>query len=570
LADQTDKLSGFKSELDRIKTQLKRGNLRTGEAQALLRRGRELERIVDDASLVRGVKAATQKPLNPFNTDTSPEDIEAEQEEIDEEASDELDTEEEINNADDQQSAVANEAKKEELAENIESGIEKNEGFAANTAAGQKAAAETEKAKAAGGPIDPTKAQSGTPAAPPTPSSTEPALPGGAAISAGTTLPAEGGAANGTKTATPKPAEENAQGTSGTGSLSDRARQLGAQIQTGIKDGAKNVREQINKRFSKEAMKLLLKSPLFWWIVGGIIALALIAGVAFAIFGSLWSTGNSGTNGNTYTQALDPIKDKDWLSKLLEYSGDTEIKDEKSKEEIAIVKKALTDIQADMTVSEKVRGQATTALNDLAQYENSPGLAKAGKAAIVLADIKGITDIYFACKSLYTNTYFSIGPAGELQSLKDKGVLPATLVIGGKTYANPEFPLDPRLCGLLTAMSDSTSGIDHTKIPLLRLTFRGNHSSPGKPGDHTTSHYCGQGVDINDPTVQGDEVVLSAEIKRWMWLNKDTLQKNNFWPEEMFGGPPYTQQINDHVEAPTKQFDDPNHVHIGFGYCIKK
>lgn len=578
MADQTNKISAFKGELDRIKALLKRGNLRTGEAQQLLRRGRELENAIQDLNLniVPPSQTASGEAPNSWGTDQPEEPVEVEDDDEIEEA------EGEVNDAATEEVAAATgEANKEEVAKEIESGIEKNEaekGFDANTAAGQKAAAEAEKAKAAGGPVDPTKAQSGTPVPPPTPGPTESALPGGAAISAGTTPPAEGGAATGTKAATPKPAEENAQGTSGTGSLSDRAKQLGAQIQTGIKDGVNNAKEKLKKQLSKEAMKALLKSPVFWWVVGGIVGLALIAGIAFAIFGSLWGTGNSGSNGATYTQAVDPIKDKDWLSKLLEYSGDKEIKDEKSKEEIAIVRKALTDIQADMTVSEKVRGQATTALADLALYENSPGLAKAGLATKVLADIKAITDQYYACDQLFTktttNSFFYINSV-DLNPLQKTGRLGAGM---------PPAALSPRLCGLLASIADpKTLGIDTSKYPVIKMTFRGSHNEfvkvNGKVTTGTSSHYCGNGVDITPGPSSGLTVKqLSDLIEKWLWTNEATLKQNNLFPEEVFGpGPDYTSNINNFARytKPNKDFGPgyiaghETHVHIGFGGCKK-
>lgn len=566
MADQTNKISAYKSELDRIKGLLRSGGLPGSEAQQLLKRGRELERIIDDASLIRGVQAAKQKPVNPFGADTSEAEIEAEEAEIDEETGEKIDSEGNLIQAEQDATQAETEVAKSDLAKEEVAQLKDEGGFEKNTKQGQegKGLSAPAGANAAG--------QSAAPAAAPTanPEDADNNLAGGKALGAKKPVSAQGSPSNGMQAATPKPAEEKAEGASGGGGFSGWAKQIGARAQAGIKDGIKNVKEKANKALTKAGMKL------FWKWAGpyiiGIVVLALLVLVAFAIFGSLWSTGNSGTNGSTYVQAVDPIKDKDWLGRLLQYSGDKEISDAKSIETIGVVRKALTDIQADTTLSAETRGKATVALADLSSYENTKdATSKKAAAAKILADIKSITDIYFACKSLYTNTYYSIGPEGELDSLKKDGVLPAVLKIKDRTYTNPEYPVDPRLCGLLTAMADSNTGIDHTKIPLLRLSFRGNHSASGSSGSHTTSHYCGQGVDINDPRVSGDEVVLSAEIKRWMWLNEATLKKNKFWPEEMFGGPPHTDQINDSVKLlADKKIDSDDHVHIGFGFCIKK
>lgn len=568
MADQTDKIGAYKGELDRIKGLLRGGGMPASEAQQLLRRGRELERIIDDASLIRGVKTATQKPVNPFGADTSEAAIEAEEEaELDEETGEELDSEGNVIQAEEDENQAETETAKNELAKEEVAQIQDDGGFEKNTQKGQegKGLAAPANANAEG--------QSAAPAAAPSakPEGSDANIAGGKALVAKKPSDAQGISSSGIKAAAAKTDEGANKESSDKSSASTQAKQLGARIQAGVKESIKNAKEKIKKQLSKEAMKALMKSPLFWWIVGGILALALIAAVAFAIFGSLWGTGNSGTTGSTYVQAADPIKDKNWLARLLQYSGDKEISDAKSAETIAVVRKALTDIQGDTTLSSETRGKATVALSDLSTYENAQGsAAKKAAATKLLADIKNITDIYFACSSLYTNTYYSIGPSAELDSLKKDGVLPATLKIKDTTYTNPEYPVDPRLCGLLTAMADPNTGIDHAKIPLLAISFRGSHSSKANERGYTSSHYCGRGVDINDPRVRGDEVALAAEIKRWIWLNKDLLQKNKLWPEEMFGGPPYTQQINDKVEGKNKQYDNPNHIHIGFGGCKKQ
>lgn len=564
MANQTNKIGAFRSELERIKSQLKRGNLKTGEAQALLRRGRELENAIQDLSITQPSQTPSgELPTSPWGVNTE----EDEEEEFIEEEGEELEPEE---GSTDQ----TTDESKTDIAGKIEKNIEENEpGFEQNTESGQK--------KPSGEPADPNKTESKTPGAAPKPGADETPLPGGAAIdsakkpAAGTSAEnAEGSVENGTK-ATKKPAAEASEneenGAASGGSFVDRLKQFGARTQTGIKDGINNAKEQAKKLFSREKLKLLWAIPAVRWTIIGIVALALVAGIAFAIFGSLWSTGNSGATGSTYVQAVDPIKDKDWLTKLLQYSGDKEISDAKSSETISVVSKALTDIQADTTLSDASRGKATTALTDLSKYQNSTNAAlKSAAATALLADIKSITDEYYACKALYTNTFYHIGPKEELDSLIKKNVLAASVTINKHTYTNPEFPLNVGLCGLLIAMADPNTGItiDRTRTPVMLITFRGGHSENAVNGN-SSSHYCGNGVDINGATTPkgAPETVLSAAVKTWLWQNEATLKANKMWPEEMFGGPPYTQQINNHAEAANKQYDKDDHVHIGFGGC---
>ena len=580
LADQTNKIGAFKDELGRIKAQLKRTNLKPGEAQALLSRGHQLENMINDLSIPNSQTIPGQAQST-WGTNQP----EGENETEFDENGDPVDTEEEEETDEpggNESTESQNVKSKEDIAKDIEANIENENknGFDENTKEGQDAKAKAEAAKVAGGPAvqsaAPKEAPTANPENPDAKIAGGPALdakkPTGAGAGAGAGASAAAGAANA--------AGNEGKGATSGGSLIDKIKQFGARTQTGIKDGAKKFGEKTKKTFSKEGMKLLLKIPAVRWAIIGIVAVGLVALIAFAIFGSLLGNGNTGATGATYPQPVDPIKDKDWLGRLLMYSGDSEINTKTSADTIELVRKALKDVQTDATLADSTRGMATTALTDLSTFENAATDAiKKAAATKLIADITALKNIYYACSGLFwkdadgktkVNSYYTFDNKKDLDSLISTGKLPTPLIDkDGKREDNADFPINPKLCGVLVAMADSATGLDHTKLPGIHLSFRGQHTRMTKSKNpKPSSHFCGNGVDINFVHGSTEDVVLAAEMKRWFWANEETLKKAKLWPDELLGGSPNTDQIKYEKLLPGDVIIDTNdHVHLGFGGC---
>jgi hypothetical protein len=522
---------------------------------------------------------SSRTPQTSFGDNISDEEMDSE---FDDETGEELDAEgnpilsEE--DASEEQTASAND----NLAKAEVENIQQNEpGFEENTQKGQEGLASP-----AGAAAD---TQSKAPeAAPPAKPETNDKAAGGKALDAGgkgTGTAGAGaaaggaeGAANGMKAAAQKPAEKPAgsdenTSTSGQG-IADRAKQSIAEAREKLKQYAAKAKDSAKKALTKAGMKV------FWKWAGpyilGALAILAIAGIAFALFASLFTTGNTGTTGATYVQAVDPIKDKDWLGRLLKYSGDSEINTKTSADTIAIVRKALTDIQADTTLPESTRGMATTALTDLASFENAATDAiKKTAATKLISSITALKNVYLACSGLYTNDLFKFSYADEKTALIKTGKLATDLKrpSDGKHFFNPAKPLNPKLCNLLVLMSDATTGLDRSKFKgdpgeFIDLSFRGTHTKfVAGSSTNISSHYCGNGVDMN--YTHGKNVadsILAAEMKRWIWANEAVLKKSKIWPDELYGGPPMTNQIDD-SKITSAQIDTNDHVHLGFGGC---
>ncbi|MEI7792427.1 MAG: hypothetical protein WCI57_03030 [Candidatus Berkelbacteria bacterium] len=573
MADQSNKINGFKSELEKIKSQLRRPDLEPRIKQIYYSRGKELEKIIADNDLVRSPQSTVpgQAPSS-WGTD-QPEEEDEEEPEYDEETGERLDNEGNVEEDEEAPKDKAESAKKELADQEVKSLGDTT--FDENTKAGQeakeKAAADAARAKS-GQPVNPNEAATAAPGATPSAKPEVPGenVPGGAAI--GNKAAPNGISPATSPTAATAKTEKSAASDkpSGNQSLADRMKGAGAQLQNNAKAAMKNAADNMKKKLSKEALKALMKSPIFWEIVGGIVLVILIVGVAYALFASFWRTGDSGQSGATYTQPVDPVKDKDWLAKLLKYAGDNEVSAITSKETIDVTRKALIDIQSDVTLSDTLRGKATTALNDLSIYENSAAAQKKAAGEKVIADIKSITDDYYACRVIYTpstSSYFYV-------SSKDAPALQKTDKLG-TDYGMPAFALNPRLCGLLIAMSDPNTGIkiDSAKYPMMKVSFRGSHSVNVAGKDDVSSHYCGQGVDISPGANTGlSQKELGDKIREWIWANEATLKAASIFPEETFGpGPDYSKNINAFGHYPQNVAGHEDHTHIGFGGCrIKK
>lgn len=582
MAEQSGKIEGIKRELETIKSRLRDPNLEPRVKTIYYNRGKALEKIISDNELVKSPKNIPGQAPNEWGTD-QPEEDEPEEDEDGEESDDEEDEndEQDSSNPESKEDQNKNELAKEEV-KNLE-----NSSFDENTKEGQEAKAKAEAAKIAGGQAaDPNTAATAAPKAAPDAKSEVPGseVPGGAAIgnkAAPTEMSQAAAPAASGKSGKPtagSPAEKQ--------NISDRIRSASANFQNNAKASIKKATANLKQKVSKDALKALVKSPIFWEIVGWTLLVILVIGIAYALFASFWRTGDSGNNGNTYVQPVDPVKDKDWLAKLLSYSGDSEITAISSKATIDATKKALTDIQSDVSLTAGLRGKATTALNDLSIYENSAAAQKKAAGEKVIADIKSITDEFYACRVIYTkgtSPYFYVTSV-DGPSLRETDKL-------GTNFGMPAFALNPRLCGMLIAMSDPNTGvkIDTTKYPMMKVTFRGSHSikvsladSGGK--NTVSSHYCGQGVDLSPGNNTGlTQKQFGDKIRDWLWANEKTLKAANIFPEETFGpGPDYTGNINNFGRY-TKVSDGEaakfgvgympgheDHTHIGFGTCIIK
>ena len=128
------------------------------------------------------------------------------------------------------------------------------------------------------------------------------------------------------------------------------------------------------------------------WIIVGIILLAVIL---FAIFFGIFYSRRSAVpnpDGKSITIQADPVKDKDWIRKILMMSGDAEITKIVSEEFLNGLKNDLTTLKTQLAGNQDALTKIDAILQEIENAKSANGTNKKDIATKIKTDINALTD----------------------------------------------------------------------------------------------------------------------------------------------------------------------------------
>jgi hypothetical protein len=411
-------------------------------------------------------------------------------------------------------------------------------------------------------PLDTSNA---APVKPPTNELEEKALPGGQTIDSrlrnlsnarsmvGTARDNENVAAN--KVGGDKPAvdTEGAVGTTGFKFSNWLQKQLNKNSAVGgARDNEDVVKQKMAgakkaKKAGDDAKKVRLWITLLKNFWPGIAIVLSVLGVAMGIglVDSLMKR-----SGGSPVEAASPIKDKDWLNKLLLYTNDKNVKKEINDKFVTDVSEALIGIQGDPAIDADTKAKALSIDTKLKQYQNSatPQATKAALGQEIVVLIQQIVDKYGSCKTILNDSFFSFNKI-DLDSFNASGKL-----------KNGRY-INPHSCTFLQIIKDHATewNISPKQVDVL---FLGNHRSISYSGDKS-HHPFGHAMDINSRNGL-DETYLAKTLSDYIHNNETTLRPAGIVPYQGYFGKYIEGNYFNYQRDGQSHGDTTDHIHIDF------
>ncbi len=183
----------------------------------------------------------------------------------------------------------------------------------------------------------------------------------------------------------------------------DESPQKGPNIRNAIANKAIDYAKKAALQAAKKIVLLFATHPEAW------IVLAIILIIQIALFAAAMSfLGNKKVNtltGGTFTQAADPIKDKDWITKVLALAGDKQIGEKMSITLLEGLRSDLTQLKNE-TADAEIKNKIETVIGDL---NNVVANKTEDNAKKLIASLQNLFN-------LYENSLIPVFTAGPTRS----------------------------------------------------------------------------------------------------------------------------------------------------------
>jgi len=200
------------------------------------------------------------------------------------------------------------------------------------------------------------------------------------------------------------------------GSVVDKGKQAGKQL---ADQAIKAVKKAAAQALKKLAVTFF-SSPWGWAIIGSIVGLIILLILVAIFWGSIMNMFHKvSTTGTTFTQAADPLKDKEWIQKLLLLAGDSTASQKINEEFLNGLTNDVSNIEKDFQLDDSGKNLIQS-INETITALGNPNVENKEELAAKL-----ITDMTALVNKLRNN--MPVYP-GATQS-----ILPGVEVTGGNT-----------------------------------------------------------------------------------------------------------------------------------------
>lgn len=278
------------------------------------------------------------------------------------------------------------------------------------------------------------------------------------------------------------------------------------QGKTAVKGEAKQAAKQVvnqainaAKKAAAQAVKKIAMSlaanPYFWIVVGCIVVAIIIFVIIFSMYASM-ANQSPNPNGGSIVRTVDPVADKNWIKKLLQFTGNKDIQTKITDELLQGLTADLASLANDSNVSADTKTKITAA-NEAIKLFN-PSSPDNTKALAIVAAIKAVLNSYW-----YVPTF----PGGITTQYPFK---PTTLITDYNNHSHLGTPANPCGAGL---RSCELSGIESTYPAHTFIQYEKNTCD---------------GVDLNTPKGGNTPVypIFAGEVKMdgpksGIWVERD-------------------------------------------------
>ena len=162
----------------------------------------------------------------------------------------------------------------------------------------------------------------------------------------------------------------------------------GPNIRNAIANRAIDYAKKAALQAGKRAAAFLAANPYAWVVLG--ITLLIMIGV-FAVAMSMLGGKVNTITGGTFTQAADPLKDSEWINKVLSLAGDKDIGEKIASTYMNGLNMDLTELKNEAKDDSDLTAKIQKAIDDLNAVKNSKSETDAEK---FIADLKAIISKY--------------------------------------------------------------------------------------------------------------------------------------------------------------------------------
>ncbi|MCL5410739.1 MAG: hypothetical protein M1324_02690 [Patescibacteria group bacterium] len=324
--------------------------------------------------------------------------------------------------------------------------------------------------------------------------------------------------------------------------------QKGPNIRNAIANKAIDYAKKAALQAAKRIAVFFAANP-YAWVVLGIIIL-----IQIAVFATAMSMlGNNKVNtltGGTFTQAADPIADKDWITKVLALAGDKGIGEKMSSELLEGLRSDLIQLQGETTDPE-IKSEITAVLKDLDAVSSAKTDVNAKK---LITSLEDLMKKFNYCAQVSLSDTFAIGNQED-----KKGLLRGSI----KRRDGSMTTVDQNMCHFLVVMEQNKPQIGVDKFTISTIVNAHSQYVKDSGKQVQSKHWTGKGIDLSKDNAD--------KIMPWIIKNRDKLVAAGIFPRQVIGPDSVCEwQVNKGVQAKCfydakkHNYDHDDHIHIGF------